>query len=184
MGNQAEQGFLSPFLQRVRIAAARPYLSGRVLDFGCGNGALAAFVAPECYLGIDRDQDALAAARASFPQHKFQETVPVHGPFDTIVGLAVIEHLKNPQQALVDWCQLLSESGCLLLTTPHPSFRLLHEIGARVKLFSRDAAEEHQDMLDHKSLTTLASEAGLRIEHYARFLVGANQLFVLVPNST
>src|SRR5262249_36785341 len=149
----------SPFLQRARIAAARPYLNGRVLDIGCGNGALAAFVAPEWYLGIDRDQDALATACGSFPPHKFQESLPVHGPFDTIAGLAVIEHLKNPQQALGEWCQLLSETGCLLLTTPHRSFRLLHEVGSRVKLFSRNAAEEHEHMFDHKSLTALASQA-------------------------
>ncbi len=51
MGHQAEQGFFSPFLQRARIAAATPYLQGRVLDIGCGNGRLAAWVEPDFYLG-------------------------------------------------------------------------------------------------------------------------------------
>ena len=130
MGHQAEQGFFSPFLQRARIAAATPYLQGRVLDIGCGNGRLAAWVEPDFYLGVDRDKEALAAARAAFPQHTFVRGLPPKGPFDTNVALALIEHLTEPQAALKDWSRLLSERGRILLTTPHKSFRAVHDLGS------------------------------------------------------
>lgn len=183
MGNQVEQGRLSPFLQRARVAAVRPHIRGRVLDIGCGNGALAAFVAPCLYLGVDRDQQALAAARAAFPRHQFSSWLPLDGGFDTVAGLAVIEHLKAPQAALREWSAMLSQNGRIVLTTPHRSFRRLHELGSRMGLFSCEAAQEHEEMFDRASLTALAQAAGLRVNHYRRFLCGANQLLVLTPVS-
>ena len=179
MGNQVEQGFFSPFLQRARIAAARPYLAGHVLDIGCGNGQLAAWVEPDLYLGVDRDGEALSAAREAFPHHVFAETMPEQGSFDTIVALALIEHLKQPQAHLEAWTSLLADRGNILLTTPHKSFRFVHELGSRAGLFSRDAAEEHENMFDYRSLAGLAGQAGLRVVHYARFLGGGNQLAIL-----
>lgn len=179
MGNQVEQGLFSPFLQRARIAAARPYVSGRLLDIGCGNGALASYVPADLYLGVDRDKQALAAAHASFPNHTFVESLPTKGYFDTIAALAVIEHLKEPQAELRTWSRLLSERGRILLTTPHKSFRLVHEAGSRMRLFSREAAEEHEEMFDRRSLAAMAQGLGLHVERYVRFLAGANQLCIL-----
>ena len=46
MADQAREGLLSPFLQRKRIAAALPYLRGRVLDVETGLPLYGAFVAP------------------------------------------------------------------------------------------------------------------------------------------
>ncbi len=99
--------------------------------------------------------------------------------FDTIVALALIEHLKRPQAQLEAWSSLLADGGKILLTTPHKSFRLMHELGSSVGLFSRDAAEEHEAMFDRRSLAGLAERAGLRVVHYARFLGGADQLAIL-----
>jgi 2-polyprenyl-3-methyl-5-hydroxy-6-metoxy-1,4-benzoquinol methylase len=181
MSNQVEQGFFSPFLQRARLAVARPHLKGQVLDIGCGNGALAAFVSPDRYLGVDRDKDALNAARRKHSSHRFVGELPEHGAFDTVVGLAIIEHLKEPQAALSEWSGLLSEQGRILLTTPHRSFRAVHELGSRLGLFSQDAADEHEEMFDRDSLSTLAQGVGLNVQHYVRFLAGANQLFILAP---
>ncbi len=152
-----------------------------MLDIGCGNGQLAAWVEPNRYVGVDRDREALIAARAAFPTHTFMEALPHEGDFDTIVALAVIEHLKVPQAELAGWSSLLAENGKILVTTPHKSFRLVHELGSRAGLFSREAADEHEEMFDRASLTARAQEAGLRVERYARFLAGANQLFVLAP---
>jgi hypothetical protein len=46
-------------------------------------------------------------------------------------------------------------------------------------LFSRAAADEHEEMFDRRTLMHLAEQCGLRIERYARFLCGANQLALL-----
>jgi 2-polyprenyl-3-methyl-5-hydroxy-6-metoxy-1,4-benzoquinol methylase len=179
MGNQVEQGVFSPFLQRARIAASRPHITGHILDIGCGNGAIAAHVQPHLYLGIDRDQDALAAAKAAFPAHRFEATLPTDGTFDTVLALAVIEHLKHPRAALESWSALLADRGRIVLTTPHRSFRIVHDAGSWLGLFSREAADEHEEMFDRELLSAVAEESGLRVAHYRRFLGGANQLFVL-----
>ena len=42
MTDQAAEGLLSPMLRNRRIQAVKPFLRGRVLDVGCGNGALTA----------------------------------------------------------------------------------------------------------------------------------------------
>ena len=82
------------------------------------------------------------------------------------------------------WLKKMQErvrvGGRIVLTTPRPSFRWAHELGARLKLFSREAAEEHQALLDYQAVEALSAEVGLHIAHYRPFLLGCNQLFVLV----
>lgn len=181
MGDQATEGFFSPFLRARRIRAALPFLRGRVLDFGCAAGALAAWIDPASYLGFDRDGDAIAQARRLFPRHRFSAVLPEAEVFDTIAALAVVEHLPDPEHWLLLIARLLAPGGSLVLTTPHPAFRRIHDAGAWAGLFSREAAAEHETFFDRPALLRLAASAGFQLVHYRRFLLGANQLAVLRP---
>ena len=180
-------GLLSPFLKSRRIAIVRPHLTqGELLDVGCGTGKLAHYVDATRYVGIDRDPESIAAAQKRFPKHKFLTVAEFsesrrESLFDQIVGLAVIEHVDDPQGWLGWLRTLLKPGGTIVLTTPHPSGRRLHESGARIGLFSREAAKEHRDLIDHDRLQKLAAASGLRIDSFETFLFGFNQLFVLVP---
>jgi 2-polyprenyl-3-methyl-5-hydroxy-6-metoxy-1,4-benzoquinol methylase len=181
--DQGKQGLLSPYLQRRRVAAARPHLRGRVLDIGCGNGVLANFIAPADYLGMDRNPAVLARARALYPGHAFAEQLPEAAPvYDTVVSLAVIEHISYPAEAMTAWSKYLKPGGRMVLTTPHPAFEWIHEAGAAVGVFSKDAAEEHEEMIDRKRMEALLQSKPMRIDRYERFLFGVNQLFVLAPS--
>lgn len=178
-------GLLSPFLRNRRLAAIRPFLAaGPVLDVGCGTGQLARFIQPEHYLGIDVDTPSVDEARRLWPQHQFQvltdfeQSPPTEG-FDVIVALAVIEHIPQPATWLREFRSLLRPGGRILLTTPHPYFGWIHSLGASVGIFSREAAEEHQDLIGKRRMQEIATAAGLRIVEQRRFLCGANQLFVL-----
>lgn len=186
MPNQAS-GILSPFLRGCRLRAVRPFIDGgRVLDMGCGTGSLADVVAPQQYLGVDIDAESVRLARRRYPEHtfltldEFHDGRPLPG-FDVIVALAVIEHLADPGGWLARLTACLSPGGRIVLTTPHPAWRRIHDLGAAVGLFSREAAEEHQALLDQSILGELAVLAGLEMIHSRRFLLGANQLFVLRP---
>ena len=192
-------GLLSPFLRSQRIAAVRPFLdSGSLLDIGCGTGELARDVDPAKYLGVDQDEESIGIARRKFPTHRFlalgefssltalssQVSPALDGSerkFDQIVGLAVIEHVDSPQQWLSWLRNLLKSGGRVILTTPHPSVRRIHELGAGVGLFSREGAMEHRELINRGRMIQLAEASGFRIRHFRRFLLGANQLFVLEP---
>jgi 2-polyprenyl-3-methyl-5-hydroxy-6-metoxy-1,4-benzoquinol methylase len=180
-------GLFSPFLRSRRIAAVRPLVAqASVLDFGCGVGELAGYVQPADYLGVDIDWGSIAEARRRYPRHAFQtleefESGESGTAFDVISALALVEHLPNPVVWLASMRSRLGPAGRIILTTPHPSMRWAHELGARFRIFSREAAEEHQDLLDRAALQSLATAAGLRMVRYRRFLCGCNQLAILQP---
>lgn len=181
MGSGVPHSPFAPFLRAQRLRMARPYLRGRVLDYGCGIGALADLCLPDAYLGVDTSEEALEAARARHPRHEFDNKVSEHERFDIIVGLAVLEHVADPQDLLARWCGMLHPGGRIVLTTPHPSYEWILTVGAKVGLFDRHSLDEHEDLLDHARIRELAGAAGLEVERYRRFLFGANQLFVLGP---
>jgi 2-polyprenyl-6-hydroxyphenyl methylase/3-demethylubiquinone-9 3-methyltransferase len=182
-------GLLSPYLRRRRLAAVRPYLGdGRVLDYGCGVGELARRVLPERYLGVDRDAESLAAARRRFPRHRFVvpeelDAAAVAEGFALVVALAFIEHLADPGAWLAATSRRLAPGGRMVLTTPEPRLFGVHRIGAAAGLFSREGAAEHQTPIGRADLAVLAADARLCVLEARRFLLGANQLFVLGPEA-
>jgi 2-polyprenyl-3-methyl-5-hydroxy-6-metoxy-1,4-benzoquinol methylase len=179
VADQGSEGLLSPFLRSRRVEQAMPFLTGTVLDIGCGSGVLARHLPPKGYLGFDQDSAVLELARRSYPEHRFTSTMPKGQHFDTIVALALLEHLDDPGAALREWQQQLAPGGRIVATTPHPRGDRLHRTGARLGLFSQSAAEEHTALLDRRSLAALGGGASLRITHYRRFLLGMNQVVVL-----
>lgn len=181
MADQAAEGLLSPFLRQRRIGASRPYLTGRVLDVGCGSGALAAWVEPALYVGIERDAASRQQAARHFPQHAFWPALPDDGQkFDTVVSLAVIEHVPDAADFLRLLATHLNDSAAarIVLTTPHPAVDWLHGLGARLGLFSRHANDEHEELLDHARLQAAGAASGLVLVRYGRFLLGANQVAI------
>ena len=178
-------GLLSPFLRSRRITAAGQFLGqGPLLDIGCGTGALARNVDSTRYLGVDQDEESIAIARKLFPAHRFLTLTDFaqsqnDNQFERIVGLAVIEHIEDPQKWLAWLRTLLKPGGQIVLTTPDPSVRQLHEIGGRIGLFSREGAREHRELINRHRMIQLAETSGFRVRHFRRFLSGCNQLFVL-----
>jgi len=179
MADQGAEGLLSPWLRKRRLEAAKRHLRGRILDFGCGSGSLAALVAPGDYLGVDVDETSLALARSRYPRHRFVSKLPLPlETFDSIVMLAVIEHVADPGELLRVLSAHLVDGPAsrIVVSTPHPSLDWVHGLGASLGLFSRHANEEHEELLGPARLASIGASAGLDIERYARFLGGANQL--------
>src|SRR4029077_17624518 len=164
-------GLLSPVLRSRRIAAVRPFLGqGSLLDIGCGTGTLARDVDSERYLGVDQDEEWPAIAKNKFPAHRFLTLAeftqsPNENQFERIAGLAVIEHVEDPQKWLAWLRTLLKPGGQVVLTTPHPSIRGLHEFGGRIGLFSREGAREHRELINRHRMIQLAETSGFRIQH-------------------
>jgi 2-polyprenyl-3-methyl-5-hydroxy-6-metoxy-1,4-benzoquinol methylase len=150
-----------------------------VLDFGCGSGALLDVLPLKDYVGVDQDMEALLIAKARHPELHFEPNLPEGERFDTIVGLAVIEHLPDPATTLNALRGCLSPSGRIVFTTPARLADRIHAAGARIGLFSAEAHREHQTIFGRRAMAELARSCGLRVTLARRFLLGLNQLFVL-----
>jgi 2-polyprenyl-3-methyl-5-hydroxy-6-metoxy-1,4-benzoquinol methylase len=181
VGSEERGGRLSPWLSQQRMRISQPYLRGRVLDFGCNDGALLEFCPRDGYVGLDIAENGLARARAAHPGVRFVTEIGPDEKFDTVAALAMIEHVPDPGGMLARFAGMLAPGGRIVLTTPHPRMEWAHTVGARLRVFSSEAHDEHEDLLDRRRMQQLAEPAGLRVEVYKRFLFGANQLFVLAP---
>ena len=176
-------GIFSPFLRYRRLQAVRPYVRGRVLDFGCSRGALCRFADESSYVGVDIDEFALAAGRASFPRATFMTPTELANrsgePFDTIVALAVIEYLPDPVEFLDDMKRRLVPTGNIVLTTPNPAADRVRGVAALTGAVASDSYVAHDNALDRKGLESVSRDAGLKMTRYGRFLFGLNQIAVL-----
>ncbi len=99
-------------------------LSGRVLDFGCGAGALTLAMRDSGLdawgLEIDRPAIRQAMPDAAIPYVTLYDgALPTpfeDGAFDAVVSVEVLEHIPNPTKALAEMARLTRDK--LLLTVP------------------------------------------------------------------
>jgi SAM-dependent methyltransferase len=166
MADQGTEGLFSPFLRSQRFRAARPYIKGRVLDVGCGTGVLAGIVAADLYVGVDIDEQSLSIANKQYPQYNFQSFLP---PEESKPGVFLSELAKRLNE---------EPDSFIVCTTPHPVVEWVHAAGAKLRLFSWHADEEHKHFLNKAMLVQAASEADLKLSVYRRVLLGANQLAI------
>ncbi len=104
----------------VTAFAAELPAGSRVLDAGAGEGRYARHFSRHAYVGVDlgvgdstwdyRDLDALADLGA----------LPfASGSFDGCLNIVTLEHLPEPQCALLEVARVLKPGGRLLLVVPH-----------------------------------------------------------------
>ena len=116
-----------------------PYLqtASNVLDLGCGNARLLAFLAASQwqgrYEGLDSSENLLGEARATAEGHSqipahfitadlFTEdwTQAIRGPYDALVSLAVLHHIpgaRNRRRFLMQCADLLPPGRHLIVST-------------------------------------------------------------------
>lgn len=175
---------LSSFLQRQRLKIALPYINDQILDLGCGFAEITDLVPPHNYVGIDGHPKIVEWLKINHPEYEFyrydldHDQLLLERQFDTIMMLAVIEHLKYPDNLLSQIPDLLKDDGLLIATTPTPVGDIVHQIGARIGLFSKHAMEQHEIIFTHQSMEPYLSRNGLIIKEYRPFLFGTNQLFL------
>ena len=117
---------MTDYLRRRRNELVSRYIRGDVLDIGCGLGTIIPFLdAGQRYVGIEINQEFVAYLNPRFPQRKFYNCNVDEEPlelgderFDTVLLVAVIEHLAHPEKALAEIQKYLLPSGSLVITTP------------------------------------------------------------------
>ncbi|HPC36489.1 MAG TPA: class I SAM-dependent methyltransferase [Candidatus Marinimicrobia bacterium] len=192
MKNQEAEGLLSPFIRNIRLKKAARIIKNNsiVLDIACGTGYLRHFLPQQCkYYGIDRMAPPSLHPFDGFLefdilQSESFETIKNWLPeprVDVVTMLAFIEHVKDPQYLMKQSLLLLKPNGLLIITTPHPIGRKLHESLAKLYLCSFSGAKEHESFLGKQELKCLLKQSGYQIISYERFLMGLNQMIVATP---
>lgn len=104
----------------------------RILDIGCGNGALAAhFLARGMQVvGVDLSESGISIARKKYPQGRF-EILNAEGdlleslgaePFDVVISTEVIEHLYDPRAFARTAFAAVRPGGRFVCTTPYHGY--------------------------------------------------------------
>ncbi|SFT98199.1 Methyltransferase domain-containing protein [Algoriphagus locisalis] len=119
----------NPIHQRLLKAyiAAQPWISGKLLEVGCGEGRGVETLLPyaESYLGLDKIQEVIDELKVKFPKIEFQQAVipPFAGiadnSFDTVVSFQVIEHIPNDRLFLEEIYRVLKPGGKAVISTPN-----------------------------------------------------------------
>ena len=129
----------------------------RVLDVGCGNGALAGALSTLGHdvSGVDESESGIQQARLAWPQVYFSVRscyADLGGPYDLVIATEVIEHLYAPSTALRRIRAALTPEGHAILSTPYhgylknlalsvagkwDSHHTVHWEGGHVKFFSK-----------------------------------------------
>jgi SAM-dependent methyltransferase len=176
---------LSRYAEKKRINIVRPYLKGNVLDLGCGFTKIPSILNNEQhYCGVDQNPIAIQWAQRNYPNHDFIEADIASGElelgsyYDTILLLAVIEHIKNPIQIFKQTGKILSPLGRVIITTPTPVGGYIHKIGALAGLFYKSAMYDHVRFYDQYDLARFLLQDHLDLIEYRKFLLCLNQLFI------
>lgn len=134
----------------------------RVLDIGCGPGALLSELSALGYdaYGVDSSEMALALGRhlqGQSPKMKLQAQLDESwkGTFDLILSFEVIEHLQDDIGTMREWHQYLKPGGRMILSTPaHPSrWNAADEWAGHVRRYERE------------QLVQAVEKAGFEVEH-------------------
>lgn len=181
-------GLLSSYLARARHEVVSAYIHGDVLDVGCQYGQLRDRHSGQIgrYVGVDVSESAVDEARQRHPDCAFyvldidEAPLEFEAEFDTIVMMAVIEHIFNLKHLGRNLARALKPGGRAVLTTPTPFGNdVVHRFGAALGLFSKAAADDHIVLFNRKRFQIFAAEVGLVLLEHRLFQIGCNQLAVL-----
>lgn len=180
------------FTYRIILRFVNKILVGRrnlkVLDYGCGAGTIALYIANKGHsvVGVDVSSLAIRAARKSarsvglsgvtfFELSEFENN---HNDlrFDLIVCTEVIEHVRDDKKLLGGLYSKLTRNGALLLSTPSKNAPL-YKLG-----ISRSFDEKvgHLRRYDPSYLTRMIKSCGFKIKEVVKTEgVVRNSLFLL-----
>ena len=167
-------GYLTPAI----VASCRSIGARRILDLGCGNGALCAALLAAGFevTGCDPSEEGVALARRAHPHITFHllgvydEPTTLNGArFDAVVSTEVIEHLFLPRSLPRFASRVLRPGGHLILSTPYHGFLknlALSVAGQWDRHFSPLWDGGHIKFWSRATLTQLLSEEGFAVSEF------------------
>jgi O-antigen biosynthesis protein len=163
-----------PDIQRLVEARGR-----RVLDVGCGEGALGSalkLAGAEWVVGIEKDPNAARVARDRLDELIEGDVADVgirfpRGEFDCLVFADVLEHVPEPEDVLGRLLPLLKPAGRVIVSVPNMRFylvllRLIFDRWSYTDAGVRDRT--HLRIFTRRSLERMLASQGLVLERMER----------------
>jgi SAM-dependent methyltransferase len=116
--------FINPFyISRKRLSSAilarRQFLTGRLLDFGCGSKPYRDMFEVDEYVGVDIDASGHSHTNEQIDVYYDGRTLPFEDDyFDSIFSSQVFEHISNLEEILGELYRVLRPGGHMLATFP------------------------------------------------------------------
>jgi 2-polyprenyl-3-methyl-5-hydroxy-6-metoxy-1,4-benzoquinol methylase len=150
----------------------------RILDLGCGNGALCAVLSSTGadVVGCDPSDTGIAVARRAYPHISFRSLSVYDDPtkldddrFDVVVSTEVIEHLFDPRSLPRFASRVLRPGGHLILSTPYHGYvknLALSVVGRWDRHFSPLWDGGHIKFWSRATLNELVTEEGFELVQF------------------
>ena len=187
-----EWGSIDRFIQSWRYNMVLPNIAhdSVVVDLGCGDGHFLTFISRiiKQGMGFDPFLDKEMIAPGDCPNIALfpcdpSKGIPLEtGSVDVITGLAVLEHMEHPQEAIAECHRILKPLGRLVLTTPSPAAKPILEAMAKLNLISRADIADHKHYYNPNELFSLLT--AFYIERISFFQCGLNQLVIATTDIT
>src|SRR6476469_7664165 len=124
----------NPIHQRLFKAyvVAKNYVSGDVLEVGCGEGRGISEVIgnAKTFTAVDKIEPVIQELQKKYPEGKFiSMNIPPlaelkSNTYDVVISFQVIEHIKNDKLFLQEIHRVLKPGGTALITTPNRKMSL------------------------------------------------------------
>jgi 2-polyprenyl-3-methyl-5-hydroxy-6-metoxy-1,4-benzoquinol methylase len=176
--DSAEPPHTAAYLTPIIVGWCRRIGAQRILDLGCGNGALCGHLSSEGFevTGCDPSEEGIALARRAYPHIPFYHLGAYDGPaplgtdFDVVVSTEVIEHLFLPRSLPRFASGVLRSNGHLILSTPYHGYLknlLLSLSGRWDRHFSPLWDGGHIKFWSRTTLADLLSDEGFTVAAFA-----------------
>ncbi len=135
---------------------------GTLLDVGAATGYFVALAKDRGFdaEGVDISEHAAAAGRALGRAVRTGTIDDVHGTFDCITMLDLIEHVPDPRAVLIKASELMRSGGVLIINAPDAGSLVARTLGPRWHLIS---PPEHLHYFDRSNMRKLLSEEGFDV---------------------
>ncbi len=181
-------GILSPLLKYIRIKKILKYIDkdASILDIGCDEAYILKYINNyNCYLGIDINSEIIKYNKIKYSKMKKisfysmdieQSIGNIDKKFDTVILTAVIEHLKDFYGLLSKLSDITTDKAILIITTPAKVSDKILKIGAKIKIFSSESLDEHEQYFKKTDFKELEK---WELKYYSLFELFMNQLIIL-----
>ncbi|MDL2258170.1 class I SAM-dependent methyltransferase [Eubacteriales bacterium OttesenSCG-928-K08] len=166
------------------LARIKELKSRYVLDYGCGDGSFAKFIAnylPDTVINAYDTSVSMQEIALQNIGEKYIVQWPTTNMYDAICMNMVLQDIERPCDTLRELYKCLQKNGFLLSTVPHPVFSLIESRHVTTTRIRRVSDLSHKDIYrylsEEKETVIWAQQESLHSSLYNRTLSTYSQYF-------